>query len=100
MTDTIIAAGPLDIPVRDKARLGCWAQKLYEKVQRKPLDLYYGKSGWCPTSLPRCVKRADFDELINSGFVRIELGRLVPNAAVTGDAPPYGAASSERSERG
>jgi len=57
--------------------LSTGASKLLERVIRKPVDLYWGRSGWRPSSLPAGVKAADFDELVKSRLVRIDLARLV-----------------------
>ncbi len=81
---TPIAQGPVDVTVRNAVELRCWAQKLYEQVQKKTLDLYWGRNGWCPSSLPRCVRRADFDELMNSGLVTVRMAQMIPNAEVKG----------------
>lgn len=42
-----------------------------------PIELYWGRSGWVPCTLPKTSKRADFDSLLNRGVVEVRLGQLV-----------------------
>lgn len=53
------------------------ANKLLSRIVKKPIDLYWARGGWCPSSLPKGVKRAHFDELFASGMVRVCLAQLV-----------------------
>ena len=57
------------------------ATDLLARVMKKPLELYWGRGGWCPSNLPKGVKRAHFDELSKSGKVKVEMARLVPTEA-------------------
>lgn len=54
-------------------------QAILRRLERGPLDLYWGRNGWVPERLPRASKRADFDRLCKHcpALVKIELGRLV-----------------------
>ncbi len=54
------------------------AKKLLVRIGTTPLDVYWGRRGWCPCALPKGIKRADFDALHKSGLVRIELGQMLP----------------------
>jgi len=62
------------------------ANDLFERVKRKPLSLYWGRGGWCPSSLPKGVKRIHFNELVNSGKVTVKMAYLVPNIELRGRA--------------
>ena len=57
------------------------AAELLIRVIKKPLELYWGRNGWCPSNLPKGVKRAHFDELAQSGKVKVEMAKLVPAEA-------------------
>ena len=52
---------------------------ILRRLEKKPIDLRYGRNDWVPESLPRPAKRADFDRILkrNPPVVRISLGRLV-----------------------
>lgn len=52
---------------------------ILKRLQKKPLDLRWGRNGWCPCGLPKQARRADFDSLVrrNPALVRIELGMLM-----------------------
>lgn len=52
------------------------AAKLLAAVTKRPRDVYYGRSGWVPCSLPKGVKREHFDELMRSGRVTVSGGIL------------------------
>lgn len=47
------------------------------RLDKGPLDLYWGRSGWVPCALPRRAKRVDFDSLIKRGFVKVAAAQLV-----------------------
>lgn len=64
-----------------KSVLSKEATDLLARVMKKPLELYWGRGGWCPSSLPKGVKRAHFDELAKSGKVKVDMARLVPTEA-------------------
>jgi hypothetical protein len=57
------------------------ASDLLVRVIKKPLALYWGRNGWCPSNLPKGVKRAHFDELTKSGKVKVEMANLIPTEA-------------------
>ncbi len=51
---------------------------LIKRLQRKPLEVYWGASGWRSNYLPKPAKRADFDKLLGTRFIaEVTLGRMV-----------------------
>lgn len=52
---------------------------ILKRLAKKPLDLYWGRGGWCFDYLPKPAKRADFDKLTRrqQRLVKIECARLV-----------------------
>lgn len=68
MTDPAV---PDDLSEGEKAIL--------RRLAKKPIDIYYGKSGWVADRLPKPARRADFDKILHRtpSLVDIKLGQLV-----------------------
>lgn len=54
-------------------------QAILRRLEKAPLDLRWGRSGWCADYLPKPAKRSDFDSLCkrNPALVEIVMARLV-----------------------
>lgn len=52
-------------------------KKILLRLEKGPIELYWGRNGWCPSSYPAGTKRADFDVLMRRDIVKVMLGRLV-----------------------
>jgi hypothetical protein len=54
-------------------------QAILRRLEKAPLDLRWGRSGWCVDYLPKPAKRSDFDSLCKRkpALVEIEAARLV-----------------------
>lgn len=52
---------------------------ILKRLGKKPLELYWGRSGWCADYLPKPAKRADFDRLFRRDpqLVMVQLARLI-----------------------
>lgn len=52
---------------------------ILRRLEKKPIELYWGRSGWVPDSLPRPAKRADFDRICkrSPAMVKIRQAMLV-----------------------
>ncbi len=75
--------------------LGCGALKLLARIQRNPIELRYGRSRWVPNYLPVGTTRADFDELMKTNLVKIDMGRLLPNPLMGGLTNPPALTNTE-----
>lgn len=63
----------------EPAELSDGEQAILRRLAKKPIELYWGRNGWAPDSLPKPAKRADFDSIRNRSpaLVEIKLARLV-----------------------
>lgn len=52
---------------------------ILKRLERKPLELYWGRSGWCAEYLPKPAKRADFDRIYrrHPQIVTVQAARLI-----------------------
>lgn len=62
---------PADLSDGEKAIL--------RRLEKKPIELYWGRNGWVPDGLPKPAKRADFDGICNRSpaLVEVKCARLV-----------------------
>lgn len=52
---------------------------ILKRLERKPIQLYWGRNGWVPDSLPKAARRKDFDSLRlrQPALVVIKLAQLI-----------------------
>lgn len=52
---------------------------ILKRLDKKPLELYWGRSGWCADYLPKPAKRADFDRICRRvpPLVAVQSARLI-----------------------
>lgn len=64
---------PIDVP----HDLSGGEQAILLYLERKPLELHWGRNGWVPDRLPKPAKRADFDRICKRKLVEVRSARLV-----------------------
>ena len=52
---------------------------ILKRLEKRPLDLYWGRGGWRCESMPKPAKRADFERLCNrkTPLVEVRMAQLV-----------------------
>lgn len=52
---------------------------ILKRLERKPLELYWGRNGWVPEGMPKAAKRKDFDSLRlrYPALVEVKLAKLI-----------------------
>jgi hypothetical protein len=52
---------------------------ILKRLERSPIELYWGRSGWVPESLPKAARRKDFDSLCSRRpeLVQVEMAKLL-----------------------
>jgi hypothetical protein len=52
---------------------------ILKRLEKKPLELYWGRNGWVPEGMPKAAKRKDFDSLCSRrpALVEVVMGRLI-----------------------
>jgi hypothetical protein len=62
----------------DAAPLTEGEKAILKRLQKKPIELRWGRHGWSPENLPKSSKRSDFDSLCQrpEGLVKIASAQL------------------------
>lgn len=52
---------------------------ILKRLEKKPIDLYWGRNGWVPEGMPKTAKRKDFDSLCSRRpeLVEVVMARLI-----------------------
>ena len=61
------------------AELSDGEKAILRRLEKRPIELYWGRGGWVPEGLPKPAKRADFDRICNRNpaMVEVKLAKLV-----------------------